>query len=224
MPYRKIPLVTGQIYHVFNRSIAKQPIFTSTRDYQRVTETINFYRYPMSTRYSHFKNMSSDSRKSLMEAIVNNTIPIIDILGFCFMPNHLHFLLRQNLDNSISNFMRNIQHSYSNYFNLKNKRTGSLFQSMFKAVLIESDNQLVHVSRYIHLNPATSHIIKIQELENYPWSSLKDYLNNSTKGDNMVETKTILIFFKSREGYRKFVFDQADYQKELDKIKHLALE
>lgn len=117
--------------------------------------------------------------------------------------------------------MRNFQHSYSKYFNAKNERTGSLFQSMFKAVRIESDEQLIHVSRYIHLNPVSSFLINIESLTDYAWSSFKDYMNPS---DSIIATKSILDYFKSKEEYKKFVFNQADYQRELEQIRHLALE
>ena len=118
--------------------------------------------------------------------------------------------------------MNNFQHSYAKYFNTKNDRTGSLFQAMFKSVRIESEEQLLHVARYIHLNPVSSFIIEIDSLPNYPWSSLKDYFSDGKK--SLIDTKSILGHFKSKEDYKKFVFDQADYQQKLEGIKHLVLE
>jgi putative transposase len=139
------------------------------------------------------------------------------------MPNHFHILIKQKTDNGISKFMANIQNSYARYFNTKHKRIGPLFQGQFKAVKIESEEQLLHVSRYIHLNPYSSALVKnYEELEKYEWSSLKEYLNTTlfpfcSKDD-------IQEYFKKEGSYKEFVFDNADYQKRLEEIKHLILD
>lgn len=223
MPYRKTPLVTNQFYHVFNRSIARQPIFKNVRDYQRMIQTIDFYRYPKpALRFSFFNRLPSIQREQFLQEMRQTKTPMLEIISYCLMPNHLHFLLRPLLDLGISHFMRNIQHSYSKYFNTKNKRSGSLFQGMFKAVLIETDEQLVHVSRYIHLNPVTAHILEIGNLVNYPWSSFPSYIGNSH--ESFTSSQQVMGYFKSAMDYRKFVFDQADYQRRLGEMKHLLLE
>ena len=223
MPYRKVPLATGEIYHVFNRSVAKQPIFLTDGDYNRALEVINFYRFgSLPLRFSHYKRLPTDQRKDFTEDLTKTGRQIIVILSFCLMPNHFHFLLKPLEDKATSIFMRKFQDSYSKYFNTKQKRTGSLFQAMFKAVRIETDDQLIHVSRYIHLNPTSSHVVKAESLSDYPWSSYKEFIKE--KNEFITDTKSILDYFKSRESYKKFVLDQADYQSKLDLIKHLALE
>lgn len=225
MPYRKLPIVPDEIYHVFNRSIGKQLIFQSLGDYKRVVETINYYRYhrpPL--RFSHFRRLSAEQKEKFTEQHMRKSEPMIGILAYCIMPNHVHFLIQPKKLNSLSDFMRNFQHSYSKYFNTKNNRTGSVFQSMFKVVHVESEEQLLHVSRYIHLNPSSSYLIKIESLESYKWSSLEDYLSNEGKDSFFVDTKLVLSYFKSREDYKRFIFDQAEYQRQLEKIKHLVLE
>lgn len=223
MPYRKIPFIAGEYYHVFNRSIAKQTIFTNQRDYQRATETIEYYRFSkLPLRFSHFNRLTNEQKDTYRETHMADLEPVITIHGHCLMPNHFHFLLQPSNDKAISDFLRNFQNSYSKYFNIKNNRTGSVFQDMFKAVRIESEEQLVHVSRYIHINPTTSYIVKPENISNYPWSSLSAYLDEGD--DSFVETKTILSFFPSRSAYKKFLLDQVDYQRQLDNIKHLLLE
>ncbi|MBI2327234.1 transposase [Candidatus Curtissbacteria bacterium] len=224
MPYRKIPLVPGEVYHVFNRSIAKQPIFLSQKDYQRALEVISFYRYPKPPlKFSKYKQLPAAQRAVFLENLARSYKPFLEIIAFCIMPNHVHFLLKALEEKSISNFMTNFQHSCSKYFNTKNERTGSLFQSMFKAVRIENDEQLLHVSRYIHLNPVSAFIIRIGDLDNYPWSSFRSYLNEGNV-QSFVNTQVILNYFKSIQDYRKFVYDQAGYQQKLNIIKHLTLE
>lgn len=182
---------------------------------------INFYHQPTSIRFSHFQNLKKEFKNEFLKNQKGKQASV-QILAFCFMQNHFHLILKQISEKGISDFMRKFQHSYSKYFNLKNKRSGSLFQSMFKAVRIETDEQLIHVSRYIHLNPTTSFVIDNSQLENYQWSSLTDYLGN--KVHEFVESETILATFKTPQQYLEFVKNQLSYQQELDKIKHLALE
>ncbi|MBI2326694.1 transposase [Candidatus Curtissbacteria bacterium] len=162
------------------------------------------------------------AKGDFIQNLMTNCPVILEILGFCLMPNHFHFLLKPNDDNSISSFVRNFQDSYAKYFNTKNDRVGSLFQAMFKAVRIETDEQLLHISRYIHLNPVSSFMLKAQSLEDYPWSSFREYLGSGVY--TFVNPKEILAFFKPKTRYKEFVLDQADYQQELEKIKHLTLE
>lgn len=222
MPYRKIPIVAGEIYHVFNRSIAKQPIFISYKDYHRAMEVIDFYRHKdLPMRFSYYNRLPIYQKQKLVKIIAESSL-IVEILAFCLMPNHVHFLMKSLTDNGIIQFMSNFQNSYAKYFNIRHERTGTLFQPMFKAVRIESEEQLIHVSRYIHLNPVTSYILKtIKELETYPWSSYPEYLNKNTGFTNK---DLVLGFFKNIFSYQKFTADQVDYQRKLNQIKHLILE
>lgn len=224
MPYRKTPLVVNQIYHVFNRSIARQPIFNTARDYQRMMQTINYYRYPKPPlRFSFFDRLPLDKKEAFMKELTTTKTPMLEIISYSLMPNHFHFLLRPFVVKGISDFVRNIQHSYSKYFNVKNDRSGSLFQGMFKAVLIETEEQFAHVARYIDLNPVTAYLIEVDDLENYPWTSFLDHIGKSPSF-SFVSTQYIREHFRSGLNYKKFVFDQADYQRELGKIKHLTFE
>lgn len=147
----------------------------------------------------------------------------VSILGFCLMPNHFHFLLQQKETNGIPRFISNVQNSYAKYLNTKTKRTGSLFQAMFKAVRLETDEQLLHVLRYIHLNPLTSYVIKsFADLEEYPWSSYYDYTGKHQR--SFVTADQVLVSFKSKNSFRTFTFDQLEYQRKLDQINHLLLD
>lgn len=225
MPSRKIPLISGEIYHVFNRSVAKQPIFNTKRDYSRFVDAINYYKFlDTPFRFSHFFRMDSKERASLMGNLKKTKNKSVQILAFCIMPNHFHLLARQLEDNGILTLIKNIQNSYAKYFNIKYKRTGALFQEQFKAVHLESDEQLLHVCRYIHLNPLTAYIVKnLEDMISYPWSSLRDYLGDNER--EIISTSEILAFFNSKEkDFLKFNGDQENYQKVLGRIKHLILE
>ena len=151
MPYRKTILANNEVYHTLNRSIAQATIFNYSRDYHRALEVMDYYRFskpPLS--FSHYKRLSKEDKESYLKNLKKRKI-IVDIIAFCLMPNHCHFLLKQIEKNGISTFMSNYQNSYARYFNTKYKRDGGLFQSMFRAIRIETDEQLLHVSRYIHL-------------------------------------------------------------------------
>lgn len=148
-------------------------------------------------------------------------LTLVEIISYVLMPNHFHLLIRQTSDNGISTFIRRSINSYTRYLNTKRSRVGPLFQGAFKAVRVEDDEQLIHLSRYIHLNPLVSFVVKESEFRNYPWSSLPDYLKGQS---NLIDVDMVLGHFSSPKSYEKFIFDQADYAKELEKIKHLKLE
>lgn len=224
MTYRKHLIFPEQIYHVYNRGIALEPIFKEKKDYLRFIEVVNFYRYSSpGLRFSYYNRLPIDQRTPFIEDLEKNGEKQVIIYAFTLMPNHFHFLLKGTIEYGIQKFFSNLQNSYAKYFNTKTKRTGSLFQEMFKAVRIESDEQFIHTTRYVHLNPSTSYLVKnINELKKYPWSSLKNYIGND--GFNFVETDFLNSFYNSKEKLMSFTFDQIDYQRKLEEIKHLILE
>lgn len=213
MPYRTTPLITGEYYHIYNRGLKKQNIFNFIRDYQRFTKTIFYYQIqnpkPKFSLYNH-----SDLFK------IDPTKKIVDILCYSFMPNHFHLVLKQLQDNGISEFMRKFAHSYTKYWNIKHNSQGPLFQGIFKAVLIKSDVQLLHLSRYIHLNPLVSSIT--EDLKTYAWSSYPVYLG--LEYNLMIQKEDILKFFPSSKDYEKFVLDHADYGITLELLKHATID
>ncbi len=222
MPGRPIPLATGEIYHVFNRGLDHRQTFLRKRDYKRASEALAYYRFvnpPL--RLAYFYTLSYDRKELFLENLHQHKTHA-DVLAYCLMPNHFHLILRQREDRGISKFLSNYQNSYTRYFNTKNQRIGSLFLDQFKAVRIETDVQILYVSRYIHLNPFKSFVVKsLSELYLYPWSSLPEYMK---KKSGLCDTTTILTYFKTRQQYVEFVTDQADYQRNLNNIKHLSLD
>lgn len=222
MPGRKIPLVTGQVYHVYNRGINRQPVFINKREYDRALDAIKFYRFiKPQTSLSKFLKLEGSKQNDFLDSLKQSK-ELVRILGFCIMPNHFHFLLKQLEDKGISKFLSNFQNSYTKYFNMRHKRDGSLFLDQFKAVRIQTDEQLVHVSRYIHLNPYTGYLIKsLKDLSKYCWSSYPEYLNSN---DQFIDIYSILDFFRNSQKYEQFINDQAGYQRELKEIEYLLLE
>lgn len=224
MARRRTPIIPGEIYHVFNRSIARQPIFKTKADYNRALDVLSYYRfYKPSLRFSHYNRLQIKQRHNFLDRLLAGDKKMVLLLAYCIMPNHVHFLIKEMIPGGIRGFMSNFQNSYAKYFNTKNQRSGALFQEMFKAVRIESDEQLLHVCRYIHLNPFSSYVIaKLEDLDNYDWSSYSEYLKKTER--NIVETSIILEYFKSIQVFEEFTLNQAEYQRTLDYIKHLILE
>lgn len=212
MPGRITPLVTNEYYHIYNRGSDKRSIYTQPRDYARFQKT--FYYYQFSGPKSKF---SQSTQSSLFKPLQNEKL--VEILCFCLMPNHFHFLVKQLRENGISIFVSQLSNSYTRYFNVKYNRVGPLFQGAFKSVRIETEEQLIHVSRYIHLNPVVSGIAK--RPEDYRWSSYSEYI---TQAPFFCSIEEVISLFKISQKYKKFVEDQIDYARTLEFIKHSLLD
>ena len=224
MPGRKISLVNGETYHILNRGISHQPTCRNKRDFDRAIETLRYYqnvRLPL--RFSRFISLTAKEREEIIRKKVAEKRFLVEIIAYCLMPTHFHLILKQKRDNGISSFMSKFTNSHTRYFNVKNRRHGPLFQGKFKAVRVKSEAQLLHLSRYIHLNPYSSYIIKnVQEIENYPYSSFREYLGKSKI--EICQKEDILNQSRSPSSYKKFVLERADYQRTLQIIKSIVLE
>ncbi|MBN1969273.1 MAG: transposase [Candidatus Delongbacteria bacterium] len=147
----------------------------------------------------------------------------VEIISYVLMPNHFHFLIRQAKNDAVMEFTRNFQISFTKYINKRFERTGPLLQGQFKGKLIEDDEQLLHVHRYIHLNPYASFIVNdVESLKDYTWSSLPEFLGHSKGG--FCSKNIILNNFDNVDKYWKFITNQADYQRNLKRIKHLVFD
>lgn len=220
--FRKVPLVTGEIYHIFNRGIDSRITFSNQKEFIRAYQIIKYYRFsspPM--KLSKFLRISDSKRQGLQESSWGEKF--VSIMCYCLIPNHFHFILRQEMDCGISKFLSLFQNSYTRYFNTKNDRVGQLFLDNFKNVLIESEEQFLHLSRYIHLNPYSSSVVKdLNDLYRYEWSSLSEYIGGSE--DTICEKEMLVNYFKTKESYKKFVSDRAEYQRELKKNESLLID
>lgn len=213
MAYNQTIFANNEFYHVFNRGVEKRITFMNKRDYGRFIETMDYYRIK-----DHLTRFSFRDRPILIK---KNTIgtPFIDIVCFCLMPNHFHMLVKQIEDNGISTFLSKLSNSYTKYFNTKYERPGPLFQGSFKAVRIEDDEQLLHVSRYIHLNPLIDYLTR--DLKTYPYSSYPEYLD-IRKG--FCQKDVILDHFRKPSDYEQFVLDQEDYGRKIKQMERLLFD
>jgi putative transposase len=226
---RKIPIYTEGVFHVFNRGVDKRNIFGDDRDHRRLFETISYYRFEQPIRLAQSIALSSNkpSAPTLNELSSlehgRKKRKLVEVISYCLMPNHFHLILKQLVDGGITEFMHRLGTSYTNFFNTKYQRSGSLFQGTFKAVLVETEEQLVHLSRYIHLNPLKSSHSNLTPklLSSYHWSSFPEYLGKIKCG--ICDKDVIFSLFKNSKDYESFVLAKIN-EDETEKIKGLDLD
>jgi len=206
---RPVPFETNAYYHVFNRGVDKRNVFPAKSHFVRFLKAIrNILDTGSATNRSpHNQSLALNSTESYQ--------PPIAIICYCLMPNHYHFLLYQKSENAISEFMHKLDTSYTKFFDLNHKRTGRVFEYTFKAKRIESDEQLLHVSRYIHLNPLIAGITST--LSTYRWSSYPDYIG--LQSGTLCEKNPVLgHFHNDPKKYEAFVNNQIAYAALLHQI------
>jgi len=204
---RKVQFAVGQFYHIYNRGVNKQNIFLDRRDhirflfilltFQSKLPIYNIGRY-VSTLIKH---SVFNITKEIFNKITENRI--VELVSFVLMPNHFHLILHEVEESGISRYMQKVLNAYAKYFNTKYKRSGHLFQGPFHAVHIETNEQLLHLSAYIHRNPRELKEWKNKE-HKYPWSSFQDLYNKNRWGELLV-SNIIMEQFKNREEYKNFI-------------------
>lgn len=187
-------LQNGIPYHIYNRGNRKDRIFLTYKDYQRFLRRIKEYKEEMD----------------------------IQLLCYCLMPNHFHLVLIQNdEEEGITKFVHRLCTGYSKYFNIKYDLVGRLLQQRFQAKIVETDEYLLHLSRYIHLNPISDALEDLmfsssstpgveftaiqQKLRDYPWSSYNEY---RTQQPDLCDKNLLLNYFSntnSKLSYEAFV-------------------
>lgn len=158
-------------YHVYNRGVEKREVFLDHQDYVVFISYLRDYLCP-----------PDDLVKIYQSRKIKNYSGVVDLLAYCLMPNHFHFLLKQHTRRSMTDFMKSLLTRYSMYFNRKYERVGTLFQGNYRAVTISSDEQLIYTSRYLHRNPLSLDAASgldpeaFLKLRDYSYSSLQNYL------------------------------------------------
>ncbi len=214
----RAPLGEGEYYHVYNRGVEKRVIFTTRKDYERFLFTL----FACNDRRSHlnfrhqYRGLTSVREVEKVLAQQGGRDLLVDILCFCLMPNHFHLLLKQRGDDGISIFMQKVGTAYTMYFNTKYSRTGGLFAGTYKAVHAARDRYFLHLSRYIHLNPADfvdpdwrerglRNAEKVEQfLVRYPWSSYADYVDGERYAF-LLNTQLLQGLFRNPGEYADFV-------------------
>lgn len=196
---RKIYIKDGR-YHVFNRGVEKRKIFLDDQDYTVFLHLLKYYLCPSEQPSVH--PLSEFTSLKLVRPKPLNTLENkLDLLAFCLMPNHFHLLVKQKTVDGMPKLLSKLSTTYSMYFNKRYDRVGYLFQGRYKAAMITEDNYLLHLSRYIHLNP--SELTGPHPLHNYPYSSYQYYLG--LKKADWIKPDFILNYFDKSKVLPEFI-------------------
>ncbi|MGB9707476.1 MAG: transposase [Microgenomates group bacterium] len=206
----------GQIFHVFNKSIANYPIFKDLKNSERFIKVLDYYNN-QSIDWSLSRYLIINKEDFLPKLLTEKNGALLKFLAYCIMPDHYHILVKVLKDNILSKYINDVENSFTRFFNIKFKRKGPLWESRFKAVLIRTDNQLLHVTRYIHLNPTSSSLV--DSPKDWIFSSFNDYLDKDILKNYLKE-----ISIDEPLLYQKFCEDNIDYQRKLKKIKKLIFD
>jgi putative transposase len=216
MPRRKIPLVNGEVYHVFTKSIAEYQIFTSIDDYRRFLDAVRYYQIKKPPeKFSRFLKLKEREQNTLI--LTQNPEKVVKIIAYCLMPTHMHMILQQTENDGIATYVGKTLESYTKYFNNKYNRKGPLWENRFRNVLVTKDEQLLHLTRYIHLNPVTAYLVDKPELWQY--SSYHEYIGAIEINEKICEFDKLLDI--EPLSYKEFVNTRIDDQRKLALIKKL---
>lgn len=187
--------VTESYYHIYNRGVNKRIIFKEDKDYAVFLNLLKRY-------------LSNEPIKDKSGRLYESMYGRIELLAFCLMPNHFHLLMYQKDAMAMTELLHKVATSYTGYFNKKYKRSGPLFQDRFKASQISLDEYLIHVSRYIHLNP--------ERYLQWEYSSLPYYLEN--RKAEWIKPGQVTSLFEG-DNYLSFLKDYEEHKKMLNEIK-----
>ena len=172
-------------YHVYNRGAGNQVIFRDDQDRNKFLSIIA-------------RHLDPDETTTKTDGCEYEKYDI-ELVAYCLMGNHFHLLVFQESDpGALTQMMRSVATAYTMYFNRKYKQFGHLFQSAFKASLITNDAYLLHITRYIHMNP--------RNYLRYRWSSISAYLGEEAPSwlhperINNMPTSEYKMFLQSYEG------------------------
>ncbi|MDA2936063.1 transposase [Patescibacteria group bacterium AH-259-L05] len=227
---RKTKFANKHFYHVYNRGVEKRDIFLSEKNYVRFIHDL--YEF---NSVDPAQKFTAKIGVPISDNFENKEINrLVNIVCFCLMPNHFHLILEQLNDGGITQFMQKLGIGYVYYFNLKYERVGPLFQGRYKAIHIDNENYLLHLSRYIHLNPVELVESKWKEqgitnwenvnefLEQYRWSSYLDYIGKKNF-PSVIHNDIIRYYFGSlEEDYKGFVNNWLTQS--MNRIEKLVLE
>jgi len=174
--------------------------------------------YHLTCRGNDRKRIFGDDKdKEKFLKLLENSLDVyqVNLYSYVLMTNHFHLLVQTPLGN-LSEFMRHFNVCYTGYYNYRHNRSGHLYQGRYKSFLIDVDNYLLEVSRYLHLNVVRVHSLrtasldeKVNLLENYKWSSLPGYISKK-KIEKFINYDLIISMTGSRASYYKFIIEGLD--------------
>ena len=199
MGIRNIAFANGEYYHVFNRGVDKRIIFNDKSQQDFFFKRLQLLNTTDNSKY--FNNQRNKHKDQDVNGIGDQ---LVSIVAYSLLPNHYHLLLKQEVDNGISQFMQRLGTSYTMFFNQQEKRSGSLFQGKFKATHLSGEYALSTVSAYVNLNHKHH---RIDPAKNLVKSSMFEYLDQEL-GEcicNPVEIQAIIEESDGLIEYKKFI-------------------
>jgi len=190
LPYRQIKFRADHYYHLYNRGINRQPIFFCDENWGYFIRRVRHYFLP----------------------------ELVVIVAYCLMPTHYHLLVYLRTDDLSRQIMQPFSLSYTKAINKQQGRVGSLFQGPFQATWIDRDEYLLHLSRYIHLNPVAAGLV--ERPDEWAFSSYRDYIG--LRQGTLPVPDAVLSQFPSRRAYQTFVESYDDQRTEI--IEHLLFD
>ncbi|MBU0491847.1 MAG: transposase [Chloroflexi bacterium] len=186
MPYRGDVFAPGHYYHVYNRGAGKSLLFFNPGNYEHCLRLVKQY----SQTYR------------------------VAVIAYCLMPNHYHFLLRQETDEPLSRFINVLFNAYVQAMNRQQGRSGTLFEGRFRHVWVDREEYLVYLCRYIHLNPVAAGLVS--QPGDWPYSNYLEWVGQRV--GTLKDEAFIRERFPAPEAYRLFVADRQDEVKTRSRI------
>jgi len=224
MSRRKVDFSIGEFYHIYNRGTDKREIFLNPKDYDRFMSLLYLCNGQKSVNIrEQFPKGASFGELRGFE----HSETLVDIGVYCLMPNHFHLLILEKKEGGITKFMKKLATAYSMYFNKKNQRSGKLFEGHFKAEHVDEDEYLKYLFAYIHLNPVKLFDPLLKEkgitdtekaknfLENYNYSSYKDYTGKERNENIILNKQAFPEYFYNFREFNDFINEWLDFPKEL---------
>jgi putative transposase len=188
----------GEYYHIYNRGNGKRDIFIDSEDFIFFLDRLRENLFPefVLSKLAKIKKRGGGEVLPRRQILPENSF---DLVSYCLMPNHFHLIVKQKKEIPVTQLLLKVSTGYSKYFNKKYNKAGHLFQERFRSIKIDSDEYLLWLSAYIHLNPKTARLVK--NVREYPWSSLGEYLED--RENKLVKADIIMDRFKNSKEYEK---------------------
>jgi len=186
VPRRGDAFTRGGYYHIYNRGAGRSRLFFAPENYE------------------HCLRLLKRNRRRYGAAVI----------AYCLMPNHYHFLLRQQTDTPLSRLISAVFNAYVQAVNIQEERSGTLFEGRFRHACVDKERYLVHVCRYIHLNPVKAKLVR--KPEQWPYSNYLEWIGH--RGGSLVDEAFIREWFGDAEEYRAFVADEMDELRMMDQV------
>lgn len=215
--------IKESFYHVYNRGVEKRNIFLDEQDYSVFLSYLQTYLSPkdedtLKSIIASPETLPKEKDNALKLLHLKNYSKDIELICYALLPNHFHLLLRQH-DSVLNHFMNSLGTRYGMYFNRKYRRQGVLFQDVYKAVGVETEEQLLHLSRYIHRNPTNWLNLPASAWRQAPYPcSISEYIGE--RKTDWIKPKYILDYFSknhSQNSYEMFL-EISDGQEGIDRL------